>query len=82
MDNTLTAAEIKRLAGDGADVVGMTGMPEAGLARELELSYAAINVVSNYAAGLASSTHSVSLDAIEAVLSDTMGRVRKLLEKL
>lgn len=77
-----TAAEIKRLAGDGADVVGMTGMPEAGLARELELSYAAINVVSNYAAGLASSAHSVSLDAIEAVLSDTMGRVRKLLEKL
>ena len=46
-----TAAEIDRLERDGADMVGMTGMPEAGLAREAELCYAAIAVVVNYAAG-------------------------------
>ena len=37
-----TAAEIRRLAADGCDVVGMTGMPEAALARELELAYASV----------------------------------------
>ncbi len=46
-----TAAEINRLASDGCHVVGMTGMPEAALARELELSYACCAVVANWAAG-------------------------------
>lgn len=46
-----TAAEINRLERDGADVVGMTGMPEAALARELDLPYAALAVVANRAAG-------------------------------
>ncbi|MDZ4200723.1 MAG: S-methyl-5'-thioinosine phosphorylase, partial [Gallionella sp.] len=45
-----TAAEINRLEDDGADIVGMTGMPEAGLARELDLPYAALCVVANWAA--------------------------------
>ena len=49
-----TAAEIERLARDGASIVGMTGMPEAGLARELDLAYAMIAVVANPAAGRAS----------------------------
>jgi hypothetical protein len=44
-----TAAEINRLERDGADMVGMTGMPEAALARELDLSYATLAVVANYA---------------------------------
>lgn len=48
-----TAAEISRLERDGADVVGMTGMPEAALAKELQLAYAAIAVVVNPAAGKA-----------------------------
>ena len=47
-----TAAEIKRLAQDGCDVVGMTGMPEAALAAELELDYAALCIVVNWGAGL------------------------------
>jgi 5'-methylthioinosine phosphorylase len=47
-----TAAEIRRLARDGCTVVGMTAMPEAGLARELELPYALCGVVVNYAAGI------------------------------
>jgi len=48
-----TAAEIRRLERDGADVVGMTGMPEAALARELGLAYAALAVIVNPAAGKA-----------------------------
>lgn len=46
-----TAAEINRLERDGADMVGMTGMPEAVLARELDIDYACLAVVSNHAAG-------------------------------
>lgn len=46
-----TAAEIKRMERDGCDLVGMTGMPEAALARELELDYAALAVVANWGAG-------------------------------
>ena len=46
-----TAAEIDRLEQDGCDVVGMTGMPEAALARELELCYASCVVVANMGAG-------------------------------
>ncbi len=46
-----TAAEIDRMERDGCDMVGMTGMPEAVLARELELSYACCAVVANWAAG-------------------------------
>ncbi len=46
-----SAAEINRLENDGCDLVGMTGMPEAALAREIGLCYAAVAVVANYAAG-------------------------------
>ena len=77
-----TAAEINRLARDGADVVGMTGMPEAALARELGIPYAAINVVANYAAGRADSSARICFDSIETVLHEAMGRVRKVLEHL
>jgi 5'-deoxy-5'-methylthioadenosine phosphorylase len=47
-----TVAEIKRMAQDGCDLVGMTGMPEAALARELEMAYANISVVANWGAGI------------------------------
>ena len=47
-----TAAEIRRMAQDGCTVVGMTGMPEAALARELDLAYACCAVVVNPAAGI------------------------------
>ena len=46
-----TKAEIARMRRDGCDLVGMTGMPEAGLARELGLEYACLGFVSNWAAG-------------------------------
>ena len=77
-----TAAEINRLERDGADVVGMTGMPEAALAREIGLEYAAIAVVANYAAGRGDSQRAVRLDRIQAVLDEAMGRVRRIIEKL
>jgi len=77
-----TAAEINRLERDGADVVGMTGMPEAALARELELDYAAIAVVANFAAGRGGSAHAIDLQQIGAVLDEAMARVRRILERL
>jgi 5'-methylthioadenosine phosphorylase len=77
-----TAAEIDRLERDGADIVGMTGMPEAALAREISLEYAAIAVVANYAAGRADSKRAIPLDKIGAVLEEAMGRVRRIIEKL
>jgi len=77
-----TAAEINRMERDGADMVGMTGMPEAVLARELGLDYAAIAVVANYAAGRGDSARGISLERIAAVLDEAMGRVRKIIEKL
>ncbi len=77
-----TAAEINRLERDGADLVGMTGMPEAALARELELPYAAIAVVANYAAGRADSEHAIAFSQIETVLRSAMARVRRIIEAL
>jgi 5'-methylthioadenosine phosphorylase len=77
-----TAAEITRLERDGADIVGMTGMPEAALAREIGLEYAAIAVVANFAAGRGESEHAIPLDRIGAVLEESMGRVRMIIQKL
>ena len=61
---------------DGATLVGMTGMPEAALARELELPYAAIAVVVNHAAGRGDSEHAVSMEGIARVLETAMDKVR------
>jgi len=77
-----TAAEINRLERDGADLVGMTGMPEAVLARELGLPYAAINVIANHAAGRGSSEHGIRFESLDEVLQGAMGRVRSVIEKL
>jgi len=75
-----TAAEIDRLERDGAAMVGMTGMPEAALARELNLPYAAIAVVANRAAGRGEPGRVIALDEINAVLREAMARVRRILE--
>jgi len=76
-----TAAEIDRFERDGADVVGMTGMPEAALARELAIPYAAISVVANYAAGRADSLEGISFESIQSVLHESMGYVRSIIEE-
>jgi 5'-methylthioadenosine phosphorylase len=77
-----TAAEIERLGRDGADMVGMTGMPEAVLARELELSYAALAVVVNWAAGRGTSEGGIVLAEIGKVLEQAMLQVRRVLSCL
>ena len=77
-----TAAEINRLERDGADLVGMTGMPEAVLARELGIPYAAINVVANHAAGRGDSSNGIHFESLDVVLQDAMGKVKAIIEKL
>jgi len=57
-------------------------MPEAALARELDMAYAAIAVVANHAAGRGSSRDSIRLDDIHAALQEAMARVRGILERL
>jgi 5'-methylthioadenosine phosphorylase len=77
-----TAAEIDRIEGDGGHIVGMTGMPEAGLAREIDLPYAALCVVANWAAGRGDSRHGIKFEDLEAVLQEAMSRVRRVIEGL
>lgn len=74
-----TAAEINRLAGDGGTLVGMTGMPEAALARELGLAYAHVCVVSNWAAGRGNSVEQISHEAIEATMRGSLERVATII---
>jgi 5'-methylthioadenosine phosphorylase len=75
-----TAAEIDRLHRDGAELVGMTGMPEAVLARELELEYASLAVVVNDAAGRGTSRQRIEMSELEEVLGETMVRAVRILE--
>jgi len=74
-----TAAEIRRFKQDGCNIVGMTSMPEAALAREAGLDYASLCVTANWAAGLA--PEPVTMAAIEATLEIAMVNVRKLLSQ-
>lgn len=77
-----TAAEINRMERDGADMVGMTGMPEAYLARELELCYAAVGAVVNQAAGRGRSAEGIQMGEVQAMLGEVMLQVRRLIEQL
>ncbi|HKO87396.1 MAG TPA: S-methyl-5'-thioinosine phosphorylase [Burkholderiales bacterium] len=76
-----TAAEILRYERDGADIVGMTGMPEAVLARELELDYACMAVIVNHAAGKGDSASGIQFATIEETLRKTIERARRVLEQ-
>lgn len=73
-----SAAEIKRMAEDGCTLVGMTAMPEAGLARELGMSYASICIVANLAAGL--SDIPLTVEDIHAVVAQGLSRIQKLIK--
>ncbi len=77
-----TKAEIDRLERDGATMVGMTGMPEAALAREIGLEYAALAVVVNAAAGRGASARAIPLKDIGPVIEESMAKVRMILAKL
>lgn len=72
-----TAAEIARLRRDGCDIVGMTGMPEAGLARELDIGYACLALVVNWAAGI--EDRPIGMDEIRQSLEQGMAQIESLL---
>ena len=80
-----SAAEINRLEKDGAHIVGMTGMPETSLAREIGLCYATLAVVVNYAAGISGTQISVeeirqayqqATEKVQAILSAAIPRLQ------
>ena len=87
-----TVAEIKRMQNDGCDIVGMTAMPEASLARELEMPYAQLSLVVNWAAGAgpasadgpgATGRHEViSMDEIRARISEGNVMAERLVSRL
>lgn len=72
-----TAAEIRRLRQDGCDIVGMTAMPEAALAREKDLPYASLCVTVNAGAGI--NDQVVSFEEISAAIGGGMAAVREML---
>jgi 5'-deoxy-5'-methylthioadenosine phosphorylase len=72
-----TAAEIQRMKKDGCDLVGMTAMPEAALAKELGIPYASLAVVVNWAAGVLDTD--ISMEDIHGVLADTANSVNEIL---
>jgi 5'-methylthioinosine phosphorylase len=77
-----TAAEINRLERDGATVVGMTGMPEAVLACELGVHYAALCPVVNHAAGRGDSSNGINFADVSAGLEITMQKVCVLIAEI
>jgi len=76
-----TRAEIARMKRDGCDLVGMTGMPEAVLARELELEYACLALVANFAAGCGDEKE-ISIEEIFAHLAAATAEVPRILAEL
>ena len=74
-----TAAEVKKLEKDGCDIIGMTGMPEAALARELDINYACLALVVNWAAG--KSDGEITMALIEKHLEDGIGKIKLVLEE-
>ncbi len=72
-----TAAEISRLEKDGCDIVGMTSMPEASLARELDIEYACCSLVVNWAAG--KTDEIITMEIIEKNLKEGMGKIQNLI---
>lgn len=75
-----TAAEILRMRRDGCDMVGMTGMPEAYLAREMGIAYATCAVVANKAAGLSDSL--ITMEQIQHNLESGLVGVRTMIDRV
>lgn len=76
-----TKAEIARMMRDGCDLVGMTGMPEAGLARELGLDYACLGIVANWAAGAGPDPDEIiTMDEVLANVKAAMDQVPRILQ--
>lgn len=75
-----TAAEINKFERDGCDIIGMTGMPEAALAREMDLNYGSICLVVNPAAGRSDGL--ISMEEIHQVIAVGMVKIRQILLKV
>jgi 5'-methylthioadenosine phosphorylase/5'-methylthioinosine phosphorylase len=78
-----TIAEIKKMKRDGCDIVGMTAMPEAGLARELNIDYANLSLVVNWAAGVEKGKESgtISMDEIKQRIADGNQQIEEIVQK-
>jgi len=72
-----SAAEISKLEKDGCNIVGMTGMPEAGLAKEIGIDYACYSLVTNWAAG--KSDENITMEMIEKNLEDGLKNIKRLI---
>lgn len=77
-----TRAEVRRIARDGCDLIGMTGMPEAALARELGIPYACLAMVANWAAGLDPEDREITMAEIQDNLTATTAHLASLLKHL
>lgn len=75
-----TAAEIIKYERDGCDIVGMTSMPEASLARELKMEYACCSLVVNWAAG--KTDEMITMEIIENNLKEGLGKIHELISAL
>jgi 5'-methylthioadenosine phosphorylase len=75
-----TAKEIKFFSMIGADVVGMTAMPEASLARELEICISGISVVTNYAAGI--SERKLTTTEVVETMKNSIDRIKSLIKEV
>ncbi|RRJ84664.1 S-methyl-5'-thioinosine phosphorylase [Aestuariirhabdus litorea] len=74
-----SAAEVNRLERDGVDIIGMTAMPEAALARELDLEYATLALVVNWAAGRSEAL--ITMEEIHRVINTGMINVLSLVRE-
>ncbi len=77
-----TMAEVDRLAQDGCDIIGMTAMPEAALARELQINYACCAIVVNWAAGRGDSQQEISHLGMLKVLQSSIKKIQQLFSVL
>ncbi|MCP4490532.1 MAG: S-methyl-5'-thioinosine phosphorylase [Gammaproteobacteria bacterium] len=73
-----SAAEVRKMRADGCSMIGMTGMPEAGLARELSMHYATIVLVVNWCAGI--EDKDITMDEINRVLHHGLDKIRQLVD--
>lgn len=74
-----TAAEVQKIQRDGGDLIGMTGMPEAALAREKSIAYACLAVVANWAAGLDGGQDGINFQAADEAFKNSVFKAQKIL---
>lgn len=77
-----TAAEVRRIARDGGDLIGMTLYPECALARELGVPYAGICVSVNHAAGMGSSQRGIAFARLTEIVNQSVRKVLRVVERM